>query len=231
LKKDRQSLTYQFESDWGHPTIDARCFAGTTDGKAWDSLGSMLLLLFGRNASSSSISESWLSLIPIELAEKYFQSKNSTTYYERCTPSSTLERTLSRLILQLLENNPGLIRKGHDLREIDQHISRNGEPAEKVAALRTALLRVINLHDNRVYIILNRPDQCDARGEESLNEWITTMLSLVKETTAELKIMIVLRSELWDFEQNKKGVDVRGLDPNLFRPVRLDQDDAIHITA
>ncbi|KAI8953161.1 hypothetical protein F4801DRAFT_538701, partial [Xylaria longipes] len=84
-----------------------------------------------------------------------------------------------------------------------------------------ALLRIINLCDGRVYIILDGPELCEAQPEESCTEYITTMLSLVKETTTELKILVVVKSELWDFEKNRKGID--GVDLEIFHEVRLDQ--------
>ncbi|RYP47915.1 hypothetical protein DL768_006111 [Monosporascus sp. mg162] len=223
LKEDQHILRHQFGSDRRRQKMDARRFLETTDGQYWESPGPMLLLLFGRNEVSSNAPDSWLSLVADELAEGLLQSNNSVAY-ERCSQSSTLELTLSRLIFQFLERNPALIRPAQDFREIESLISRNGDNSEKVEALRKALLRIVNLHDGRVYIILNRPELCEAQLEESCAEYITTMLSLVKEATTELKIMMVLRSELWDFKKNEKGIDTRGLDSKLFRRVCLDQD-------
>ncbi|KAI8629480.1 hypothetical protein F5Y19DRAFT_464608 [Xylariaceae sp. FL1651] len=220
--EDQDILRHHFGNDRRRQKMDARRFLDTADGQCWESPGPMLLLLFGRNEISSSIPDCWLSLVATELAEGYFQS-NHPVAYERCNKYSTLERTLSRLILQFLERNPALVRRQEDYREIESQISQDCDGPEKSEALRLALLRIINLHEGRVYIILNRPELCEAGLEESCTQYITTMLSLVKEATAELKIMVVLKSELWDFENNKKGVDTRRLDPKLFRPVRLDQ--------
>ncbi|KAI1176693.1 hypothetical protein F4777DRAFT_247507 [Nemania sp. FL0916] len=222
LIEDKTSLRHHFSNDRRLQKINARQFLDTADGKFWDGPGRGLLLLYGRNAISSSNPDSWLSLVAAELAEDYMQSDNLTVY-ERCTKSSTLELTLSGLILQLLERNPILIRQPEDYQEIDKRISQNGSPEERIEALRMALLRIVNCHNGRVYIILNRPELCEEMDDESCNQYVTTMLSLVNSSTTELKIMMVIKSERWDFEKNKKGINIRDLDPNLFRPVRLDQ--------
>ncbi|KAI1753929.1 hypothetical protein F4782DRAFT_528859 [Xylaria castorea] len=220
LMEDQHILRHQFGSDRRRQKMDARRFLSTTDGQYWENPGRILLLLFGRNEISSSTTHSWLSLVAAELAEGHLQVNNSAAY-ERCNKSSTLELTLSRLIFQLLERNPALVRRAEDFREIDSQISRNGDHFKRVEALRMALLRIINLCDSRVYIILNRPELCESQPEESCTEFITTMLSLVKEAKTELKIMIVVKSELWDVEKNRKGIN--GVDLEIFHEVRLDQ--------
>ncbi|KAI0490381.1 hypothetical protein F4859DRAFT_508183 [Xylaria cf. heliscus] len=220
LRDDQDILKHQFGSDRRRQKIDAQHFLSTADGQYWETPGRILLLLFGRNEISSNTAQSWLSLIPTELAERHFQANNFAAY-DRGSKSSTLELTLSRLIFQLLERNPSLVRRAQDFREIESQISRDGDHDERIEGLRMALLRIINLCDGRVYIILNRPELCEAQPEESCTEYITTMLSLVKEAKTELKIMVVVRTELWDFEKNRKGI--RGIDLGLFRGVRLDQ--------
>ncbi|KAI3337621.1 hypothetical protein HD806DRAFT_518422 [Xylariaceae sp. AK1471] len=222
LTEDQHSLRYQFGNDRRREMMDARRFLDTTDGRDWESPSPTLLLLFGRNEISNSSPDSWLSLVAAELTEGYLQS-NSPVAYERCSKSSNLELTLSRLIFQFLERNPRLIRRRQDYQEINSQISWNGSHSEKVEALRMALLRIVNLHNGRVYIILDRPELCETQPEESCAEYITTMLSLVKEATTELKIMMVMKSELWDFQTEKKRVDTRGIDVKLFRPVSLNQ--------
>ncbi|KAI0861835.1 hypothetical protein F4860DRAFT_503138 [Xylaria cubensis] len=222
LTEYQHILRHEFGSDRRRQKMDARRFLSTGDGQYWENPGRKLLLLFGRNEISSSSTNSWLSLVAAELAERHFQ-MNNTIAYESCDKSSTLELTLSRLISQLLERNPTLIRRAEDFREIDSRISRNGEQSERVEALRMALLRIINLYDGRVYVILNRPDLCEAQleSEESCGEYVNTMLSLVKEAKTDLKIMVVVRSELWNLEKNRKGID--GADLEIFHEVRLDQ--------
>ncbi|KAI0110863.1 hypothetical protein GGR51DRAFT_510246 [Nemania sp. FL0031] len=220
LRENQHILNHEFGSDRRRQKMNAQHFLATTHGQYWERPGRILLLLFGRNEISSSTTHSWLSPVATELAERHLQSNNSAAY-DRGDKYSTLEVTLSRLILQLLERNPTIIRRPEDYREIESQISQYGDHSERVAGLRMALLRIINRCSGRVYIILNRPELCEAQPEESCTEYITTMLSLVKEATTELKIMIVVKSEFWDFEKNRRGID--GVELEIFREVRLDQ--------
>ncbi|KAJ2991767.1 hypothetical protein NUW58_g2399 [Xylaria curta] len=220
LGEDQHILNHEFGSDRRRQKMNAQHFLATTHGQYWERPGRVLLLLFGRNEISSSTTHSWLSPVATELAEGHFKANNSAAY-DRGNKYSTLELTLSRLILQLLERNPTIIRQAEDYREIESQISQNGDHSERVEGLRMALLRIINRCNGCVYIILNRPELCEAQPEESCTEFITTMISLVKEATAELKIMIVVKSEFWDFQSNRRGID--GVDLEIFREVRLDQ--------
>ncbi|KAK5636276.1 hypothetical protein RRF57_011988 [Xylaria bambusicola] len=223
LKEEQSILRHQFTADRRRQKIDAQQFLGTPDGQYWQSPGRGLLLLFGRNEIGNSSNHSWLSPIATELAEGRFE-ENNLTAYDRGGKDSTLARTLSRLILQLLERNPGIVERAEDYGEIESQISRAGvlcERSERVEGLRNALLRIINCCEDRVYIILNRPELCEAQSEESCTEYITTMFSLIKDTKTELKIMVVLRSEFWDFEKNEK--QFRSFDLDMFRAVRMDQ--------
>ncbi|KAI1270665.1 hypothetical protein F5Y18DRAFT_434935 [Xylariaceae sp. FL1019] len=223
LIEDQKILRHLFGNDRRRQKMDARDFLDTVDGEHWKGPGSMLMLLYGRNEKSSSNAfDSWLSLVAAELAQEYIESDMSAAY-ERCSKSSTLQATLSQLIYQFLEKAPSLIRQPTDYQRIDEQISRKGDQDETAEALRKALSHIINLHAGRVYIVLNRPDLCEHGPDESCLGYIKTMLSLVKEATVELKIMMVLKSEWWDYNSNRKGIDTRGLDPNLFRLVELDQ--------
>jgi hypothetical protein len=225
LTKDQHNLRHQFKNDRRREMMDAQRFLDTTDGRDWESPDPMLFLLFGRNEIGSSSFDSWLSLVAADVAQVYLQSKKPVAY-ERCSKSSKLELTLSRLIFQFLEKTPALIREAQDFIEIDSQISRNGTRSERIDALRLALLRIVNLHNGRVCIILDRPELCETQPdetEEGCGEYITTMLSLVNEATTELKIMLVLRSEIWDYQTEKHLVDTRGIDTKLFRRVHLDQ--------
>ncbi|KAI0969445.1 hypothetical protein F4678DRAFT_463703 [Xylaria arbuscula] len=223
LKEEQLVLRHQSKSNRRLQKMDARIFLDTPDGQHWKRPERALMLLFGRNEISSSSNHSWLSLVATELAEDHIEA-NDLIAYECVNGDGTLERTLSRLIFQFLKNYPAVIERAEDYREIESQIGRNREDCERderIEGLGKALLRIIDRCNSRVYIILNRPELCEAQSEESCTEYIATMLSLVRDTRAELKVMIVVRSEFWNFERNKD--EFRRFDSDIFHKVRMDQ--------
>ena len=198
--------------------MDLNIFTETERGKNWETPGSKLLLLSGRNATRVSSEHSWLSPVAADLAAKLIESRVAVAY-QGCDRSSTLELTMSHLIFQLLERNPSLIRGASDFQEITSQLSQRSSGDAKINSLRAALLRIINLHDDPVYIILNRAEL--SKGSRA--EHVETMLALVRDTTAELKVMMVQRSEFWDSHENEKEIHTYGLSPSQFQVVSLDQ--------
>ena len=221
LKKYRILLRSQFACDRRRESLDLFKFQNTKIGKEWNSPGSMLLLLFGRNEIGVGTHHSWLSPVAVELAESLFDS-GAPVAYEGCKQSRSLEVGLSRLIYQFLERNPALIRRAHDYKEIESRLSRTADGDERLETLRLALLRIIDLHDQRVHIILDRPDVCSG----SCPQYITTMLSLIQHAKTELKIMIVQRSELWDAEKHQREIDAREIDSKKFQRICMNQKRA-----
>jgi len=219
LKRYCEILRHDFvDNNRRHERMDLQRFKETAKGRDWEGAGSMVMALFGRNENSSSTFNSWLSPVAAELAEGLLNS-DDTVAYEGCCSSDTLDVTISRIIFQLLEKNPALVRRAQDYEDIESQISRAGNSDERISALRTALSRIINLHDSRVYIILDRPEL--ATGNTS--RYITTMLSLMRDLRIELKILLVVRSELFDFEANKYEIDTDGIDANTYQMVCINQ--------
>jgi hypothetical protein len=218
LREYRRVLASCFDADRHREKLTLSDFLLTSCGKDWESKGSLLLILFGRNeVGISTVSHSWLSPVAVDLVESLLDSGH-TVVYEICTKSSTLIGLMSRLIYQLLEKNPSVIRQAEDFQHIESKVSLSGTRSDKVKALGKALLHIINLHQNQVSIVLNRPELCE---EGSPVEYIESMLSLVKDAKTHLKIMIVQRSEMWDVEENE--IDTQGVHLTMFRKVRLDQ--------
>lgn len=134
-----------------------------------------------------------------------------------CHDSSILEVVLAHLIFQLLEKRPGVVRRADDWKDIESSISSRSDRQEGLTA---ALLRIIDLQKEPVFIILDRPE---LNEDEDVAEYIRTMVRLARETKGELKVLIVQRSELWDFEENRYGIMPKGVDQKLLQTVRLDQ--------
>jgi len=216
LKNYRGILKALFDSDRHRQKMGLSDFL-TAVGQDWATKGSLLLVLFGCNEIGiSTVSQSWLSPIAVDLIKDLLETSR-TVAYEICTESSTLVGVLSRLIFQLLEKSPTVVRRGNDLRDIESQLSREGD--DKVKALLTALSRIIGLQNERVFIVLDRPDLCE-QGSQA--EFIQAMLSLVKGAVSDLKIVLVQRSEIWDVEKNL-GKDMQRASPKMFRTMRLDQ--------
>jgi hypothetical protein len=218
LQEYRQILAAYFDSDRHRQKMGLSDFLTTAIGQDWESKGSLLLVLFGRNeVGVSTVSHSWLSPVAVDLIQSLLDS-NCTIAYDICTESSTLVEVLSRLIFQLLEKCPAVVRRGSDLHDIESQLSREGD--DKATALCRALSSIINLQNDRVFIILNRPDLCE---QESPAEYVETMLSLVKEAKVDLKIMLVQRSEIPDVENNRNVKDMQRVSPKMFQTMRFDQ--------
>lgn len=206
--------------------MDLQRFHRIPDAQVWEQKGSILLLLFGRNEMSrENTNHSWLSTVAVDIVEALLHSKDAIAF-EECSHDSTLEEGMSRLIFQFLERDPHIVRQAEDFAEIESEIAstqdRSGDNRdERILTLRTALLRIINLHHGTVYIVLNRPERCTG-DDESCGQYIETLVSLVQEATTELKILVVVKSELWDFERRRNEVNVRHAG-DLFRAVRIDQ--------
>jgi hypothetical protein len=129
---------------------------------------------------------------------------------------------LSSLILQILDKNPIVLRRGEDLKEIQSQLAYEGP--DRVKALSKALLTIVNLQNDQVFIVLDRPDLCELAQNplESPMEHIQTMLHLVEGAKSDLKIMAVQRSKIWDCETNMEG-GLGKTSPKWFKMVRLDQ--------
>jgi hypothetical protein len=76
---------------------------------------------------------------------------------------------LSRLILQILDKNPTVLRRGEDLKEIQSQLAYEGP--DRVKALSKALLRIINLQNDRLFIVLDQPDLCELAQIHKKAEW------------------------------------------------------------
>ena len=211
-------LTAEFEEDRRRESITSKTFLEMGIGRDWENQRSMLLLLHGHNEHSTNTRQSWLSPVATGLALDLLDSSHSVAI-EACQRSSTYEKTLSRLMYQLLERRPALIRRTQDYKDISSLLLRVAGSDDKLPHLQNALSRIINLHEDRVYIIVDRPELC----ARSCARFISAMLHLVKEATTELKILLVIRDELWDYKANADDIDLCGIENSMFRQERLDQ--------
>ncbi|KAK7751708.1 hypothetical protein SLS62_006369 [Diatrype stigma] len=174
------------------------------EGLAWNGVGSMVLLLHGSNeVGIGPISDSWLSPVAVDLTRGLLD-EGRFEAFELCDESSILETVLSRLIFQLLEQNPAVVRKAADWYQIESAMSHQED--NKLKGLCEALLKIIDVQEHHVFIILNRPE---LSKEDSPYDYLEIMLNLAKGTE-KLKVMLVERAELWDVESDRRRVSARG---------------------
>lgn len=226
LRDYELSVRPQFDNDRRREAMSLRRFQQDPKLRSWTESRSMLLLLYGRNEPSrESTRHSWLSSVAMEMTKSLLESKSAIAFLD-CTESSTLEEGLSRFILQLLQRDPKLLRLSDDYEYLDTNISkaqdRNQDNRdERIKALGHALVRVINLHRDTVYIIVNRPDKCIS-DEESCSQHLSMLLKLVQEAKSKLKVLVVVKSESWNYNRRRLELDTNGA-AGLFQPIEMNQ--------
>jgi hypothetical protein len=214
LEQYRALLASIFDKDRHRSKMTKATLLDDDTGRCWQETTSCLLMLGGCNETGVRMKlQSWLSPMAVDLIQHAFENKLMVAF-EICDMTSTVKGTLSRLILQLLERNPGVIRRKDDWYGIEERLK--GTTADLVEAL----LRVINLQLQPVMIVIDRPDWSE---EDSVSGYASALLSVVERTKSDLKVLIVHRADLWDLEANKAEIVRRDLKPGCFLALRVDQ--------
>jgi hypothetical protein len=111
LKEYRQLLAHHFDSDRRRQKMFLSDFLATPAGQEFEANGSSFLILFGCNeVGPGTVRASWLSPLAVDWIQSRLDS-NRIVAYGVCTESGTLEQVLSRLILQILDKNPTVLRR------------------------------------------------------------------------------------------------------------------------
>ncbi|CAN9261352.1 unnamed protein product [Alternaria alternata] len=118
----------------------------------------------------------------------------------------------------LLEQNPKVVRKVEEWYKIKKLISRRG--SGRVEALSEALLGIIGLQEQPVFVVIDRPELSEA---DPASEFAETILRMVEQTDGVLKALIIHRAEFWDWEQNKSLILRKGTPASACQALRLDQ--------
>ncbi|KAH7117901.1 hypothetical protein B0J11DRAFT_592407 [Dendryphion nanum] len=217
LKEYRMILATVFDKDRRREKLGLSDFYNTPTGKCWEGNGSIVLVLFGCNASGNLSPDSWLSPVAADIVLNLLESGRCVAYiFDDDDKPSTFENILARVIVQILEKNPSTVRAANDWGEIRNSIE--SEVEYKREGLRDALMKIINLQKESVYIILHRPEM----SQDSPRDLIETMIFLAKSSQVELKVLIVQRSEFWDLDKNRSGLG-KETKAELFQTLRLDQ--------
>jgi hypothetical protein len=199
--------------------------------QTWMARGSSLLFLHGCNHESETALQSWLSLAAVDLiANLQRGSETNLVAYEMCSPQQTIQGILKSLISQLLDLQPAVLGEAEDEREIELRISRNHDshhPIEDVeqAGLQNyawVLRRIIDRCNSPVFLVISRPESCRGGGLWSL---IKHVLGLVRDTTNSVKVLMVVRRELWSIEERLSDIDKGIIDSNELLVLRQDQTE------
>ncbi|CAN9156713.1 unnamed protein product [Alternaria alternata] len=122
------------------------------------------------------------------------------------------------VLASLLEQNPKVVRKVEEWYKIKKLISRRG--SGRVEALSEALLGIIGLQEQPVFVVIDRPELSEA---DPASEFAETILRMVEQTDGVLKALIIHRAEFWDWEQNKSLILRKGTPASACQALRLDQ--------
>jgi hypothetical protein len=214
LEQYRELLATMFDKDRHRSKMTITTLFDDETGRSWQATTSCLLILGGCNETGVRMKlQSWLSPMAVDLIQHTLANKLLVAF-DICDKTSTITTTLSRLIFQLLERNPGVIRRKDDWYGIEERLKGTNED------LVEALLRLINLQVKPVTIVIDRPDWSE---EDSVSGYASALLSVVEQTKSDLKVLIVHRADLWDLEANKAEIVRRDLKPGCFLALRVDQ--------
>jgi hypothetical protein len=225
LRKYREELEATFDKDRRRQKFDMRDFSAHDAYRYWSSRESVVLVLSGSNDSGVRGRELWLSPLAVALTQDLLQDKRVVAF-DICNDRSNCASTLARLIHQLLEINPKVVRAVDDRRDLQRYIEKQGDNGH-LEGLKSALQRIVDLQKEPVYIILDRLDRLYWSEDDDPSGYINAMLTIVRETKGVLKVLIVVHSDIWDIEQNGHEIEHRKVEPEL-QTVRLDQQRRKH---
>jgi hypothetical protein len=223
LASYREYLKSKFDNDRRRQKFKISDFLASAAGVFWQSTDSALIVLYGLNEHGiGTVNESWLSPVTIDIAQE-LHTRQSLVAVVKCNKDSTVETILSQIIVQLLELNPAVLRDGKDWYRISNSLAANPMVAEN--GLRTALLTILDLQEDLVYIILDRPELSEEDDPKSV---IEALVYLAEKVKSRMKVLVTTRAEFWDFEDNfgRKSVLRRNKDSEshpALKAIRIDQ--------
>ncbi|KAK0711729.1 hypothetical protein B0H67DRAFT_491606 [Lasiosphaeris hirsuta] len=198
----------------------------------WAKAGSSLFFLHGCNHENETMPQSWLSLAVVDLITHLQQEPRAShlVAYEMCSPKHTIIDVLKSLMLQLLELQPAVLGEADDEREIELRISRNqdgiraSEDFKQVSLgdYSWALRRIIERCDSPVHLVISRPESCQG---DDLWDLIKHLLALVRDSANTVKILMLVRTELWSIEERLLDIDRGVFDSSQLVVSRQDQPE------
>ncbi|KAF2198747.1 hypothetical protein GQ43DRAFT_421781 [Delitschia confertaspora ATCC 74209] len=225
----REFLKAKFDKDRHRQKLTVQGFLEKSVGKRWKAPGSVVVVLSGMNEGGiSTVAESWLSPVAVDLAQELLD-QDRLVAFEMCDQESTPQSFLARIIYQLLEKNPAVVRNPKDWYKVTSSLSADQiDEEERDGRLQAALLHIVNLQTEPVFIILNRPD---LSSSDSPKPFIKAMEDLAVKAKTEVKVLIIIRTEIWDVEENTPRRAAKGKSEGketVLKMIRLDQHRLSH---
>ena len=171
---------------------------------------SCLLHLSGQNWSGASTNSTllWLSPAATTVIERYRSTMAivafylcQISYHVRKSERSYVQAVARNIIFQLIAQQPGILRSGELSRSLEAALDGDFVHSEEedlvLERTKDCILEVLRNFggDERVLIVLDRPDQCYC-GSEGITgmETLRCLLQIVLDAPCEVKILLVARS-------------------------------------
>ena len=183
-----------------------------------DTAKSSFLVLSGWNRSQVNASVSWLTQAIIDLTRMLLRD-NRTIGYRFCGSKDSVVATLSNLIFQMLERDQGLAGRCSVLDRLNEKSARNLD----VSTLQDAFVSILNIVQDTVHILLDRPELLGDGNERELI--MDTLLNAVKNVSpGRLKVIVCISHASWNPEGWIKKCHRREMqDEQLLLHIRRDQ--------
>lgn len=190
--------------------------------QAWQKADSSMLILHGSNHSDCSmVPQSWLSLAALDLVQDLrSSSSNVVVAHCNCEHKMKPEEAMKSITEQLLEQQPQVLRRVSDADDIAYGLRMtNGLSLDGCCH---AIAQILQRCNAPVYIVINRPEVC--QGRETWH-FVKSVLKLVEDATVKIKILLVLRRELWNIQDWLHSVEKKTLESDKLVILRRDQTE------
>ena len=211
-----QTMQESLPPEVAHMT--ARDLEALPEYQRWVSARSSLLFLHGRNDESWPVPQSWLSLAAVDLVEHLRASDNKPlVVFQRCSPEDTSQDVIKGLISQLLDLEPSVVKEADDMRDLELRVSADDDPSSShrrdtdgnlLDDYSRALTSIVDKCPRQVNLVINRPELC--MGGNLMWGFVKALLRSVQDT--KVKVILVVRTELWDIESRLCDLDEAALD-------------------
>ncbi|KAI1440935.1 hypothetical protein F5Y02DRAFT_431620 [Annulohypoxylon stygium] len=189
----------------------------------WQQTESSLFILHGRNGVGleQKYSQSWLSPCALDLIDHLRTSGNGyIVAYPKCNSDMTLKDVMKDIISEITDLDRQILRRGSDVRNIEESFGQG-----LIEGAAKALLTVVNRCRSPVYFIIDRPEVCRREDRGDMWLFVKALLNVVKSVNKQLRILIVLKTDLWDISERISDIDQQDHKSGKLVVLRRDQHE------